>query len=218
MNYTNFFQRVLSSFFLIFFLFLMFKEIYLFHFLIIIIFFIAAYEWLLMSRNRPYLYYGLIFLLISFLSVFLLRTAFENEQSLFFIFFITIICILTDIGGYIFGKIFKGPKLISISPNKTISGMIGSFIMPLFLTNIIINNNFLINLLNYEIQSSLNSYLMIAIISFVSQAGDLIISYFKRISKLNDTGKIIPGHGGILDRIDGMIFAFPCFYVLVNIL
>ena len=96
--------------------------------------------------------------------------------------------------------------------------MIGSFIMPLFLTNIIINNNFLINLLNYEIQSSLNSYLMIAIISFVSQAGDLIISYFKRISKLNDTGKIIPGHGGILDRIDGMIFAFPCFYVLVNIL
>ena len=218
MIYKNFFQRILSSFFLIFFLFLMFKKIYFFYFFIIAIFFISAYEWFLMSKNKIYLYFGLIFLLISFVSIFLLRITYENKQSLFFILLVILICVLTDIGGYIFGKIFKGPKLIKISPNKTISGMIGSFILPLSLTNVIINNNILINLINYEIQTLVNSYLLIAIISLISQSGDLIISYFKRISKINDTGNIIPGHGGILDRIDGMIFAFPFFYIFINIL
>ena len=211
----NFFIRLLSSSVLIFLLFLMLKKVYLLYFFIIIFFSISVYEWFLMSKNKIYLYPGYIFLLFSFLSIFLFRITYEAYQSIFFILFVIIVCVLTDIGGYIFGKFFKGPKLTKISPNKTVSGMIGSFVLPLLLTNNIVNNEYLIKLLNYENQIFTNNYLFIVIISLVSQIGDLIISYFKRISKLNDTGNIIPGHGGMLDRIDGMIFAFPCFYGLI---
>ena len=54
---------------------------------------------------------------------------------------------------------------------------------------------------------------MVLIISTVSQVGDIIVSYFKRLSKIKDTGKLIPGHGGILDRVDGMLFAFPFYFI-----
>ena len=118
------------------------------------------------------------------------------------------ICILTDIGGYIFGKIFKGPKLIKYSPNKTYSGLIGSFLLALI--TIPLFNYF--ELVNYYKLSNL--ILFVIIISASSQFGDIVISYFKRETKIKDTGKIIPGHGGILDRIDGMIFAFPISYFL----
>ena len=114
-----------------------------------------------------------------------------------------IISISTDIGGYTFGKFFKGPKLTKISPNKTYSGVVGSFLFSLFIglffTNYL-NNNFFHNSL-----LEINLFSLIIFLSLVSQIGDLIISYFKRISKLDNTGTLIPGHGGILDRIDGII-------------
>tara|TARA_B100000989_G_scaffold230928_1_gene177752 strand:- start:40 stop:435 length:396 start_codon:yes stop_codon:yes gene_type:complete len=126
-----------------------------------------------------------------------------------FIFYSIIICVNTDLGGYIFGKIFKGKKLTKISPNKTISGTIGSFICSLFAIPVFITdlNHINLNLL----------ILITLVISFVSQLGDLFVSYLKRLAKVKDTGNILPGHGGILDRIDGIIFAVPIGFYLLNI-
>ena len=111
--------------------------------------------------------------------------------------------------GFLFGKLFKGPKLIKISPNKTY-GMIGSYFL------CILGYYFFVIKLN-NIDYIQNSLFVIFLISTTSQFGDLAISYFKRKSKIKDTGKIIPGQGGILDRIDGMIFAFPFSYLLFSI-
>jgi phosphatidate cytidylyltransferase len=122
--------------------------------------------------------------------------------------FVTSICILTDIGGYIFGKLIKGPKLTKFSPNKTYAGMFGGYLLSFISIIFISFANF-----NYN---GLNIFIFILIISTVSQLGDIFISYFKRLSKIKDTGKIIPGHGGILDRVDGMIFAFPVAYFIIT--
>ena len=128
---------------------------------------------------------------------FFLSSEFENKQNVFL--FILSICIFTDVGGYIFGNIFKGKKLTSISPNKTYSGMIGSFICSLIICVLfIIYFNFSIYLIIYTF-----------LISLVSQSGDLFISYLKRKADIKDTGNFLPGHGGLLDRMDGMIFAIP---------
>ena len=121
-----------------------------------------------------------------------------------------IICVSTDIGGYVFGNIFKGPKLTKISPKKTYSGVIGGFLLSLIFTNLFLD--FLPNVETFEFTKEMFSFILL--VSLVSQIGDIIISYFKRLSKIKNTGKIIPGHGGLLDRIDGMIFAFPLFYFI----
>ncbi len=128
---------------------------------------------------------------------FYLSGDFENKQNIFL--FILLICIFTDIGGYMFGKIFKGKKLTLISPNKTYAGMIGSFICSLIICVLfIIYFNFSINLILFTL-----------LISLISQLGDLFISYLKRKANIKDTGNFLPGHGGLLDRLDGIIFAIP---------
>ena len=117
--------------------------------------------------------------------------------------FVISICIFSDVGGYIVGKIIRGPKLTKISPNKTISGSIGSIFfsfIPLILLNYFLPDIFLFSKTNL---------LFCIEISIVCQLGDLFISFFKRKAKVKDTGKILPGHGGLLDRIDGIIFALP---------
>ncbi|WP_440651320.1 phosphatidate cytidylyltransferase [Candidatus Pelagibacter sp. HIMB1495] len=162
-----------------------------------------------MSKYKSYYVYGILYLIFSLYIVFLLRFAFTNGLSLFI--FVTIICILTDLGGFIFGKIFQGPKLIKYSPNKTYSGLLGSFV----LSFCIIPINFIFDFINGA--SILSLAIFTFIVSGTSQLGDIFISYFKRVSKIKDTGNIIPGHGGLLDRIDGMIFAFPLSYFLILI-
>ena len=112
------------------------------------------------------------------------------------------ICISTDIGGYFFGKIFKGPKLTKISPNKTISGAVGSFIFSIFLVPI-----FYFSFNNFN--NIFNLIFISFTISFFCQLGDLLVSYLKRRAKVKDTSNILPGHGGLLDRIDGMLLAIP---------
>ena len=129
----------------------------------------------------------------------------------------------TDIGGYIFGKLLKGPKITKISPNKTYSGVIGGFIISLIGGFIFYENmsvNFSSNLkdsFGEYISFDLSLAIFIMMISTISQIGDLIISYFKRLAKIKDTGKLLPGHGGLLDRIDGIIFAVPIAYLILNL-
>ena len=144
------------------------------------------------------------FLIFSFYAIYVIRNEYRDSYWPFLI--IMSISVATDIGGYIFGKIFKGPKLTKISPNKTYSGMIGGYLLSLIFLSLFMN------WINQSI--NLEWFIITIFISTVSQIGDIIISYFKRLSKVKDTGKIIPGHGGLLDRIDGMIFAFPIFYFI----
>jgi phosphatidate cytidylyltransferase len=204
------YKRLLSSIFLIpVALFFIIKGSFFLIFFLIIGFFISAYEWHLMTKKIKFSLSGYIVLIFSFYSVFELRNNLPGEY--FYILLVTIICVATDIGGYLFGKTFKGPKLTNISPNKTYSGMFGGFFLSLISTHVYINN---INFAQIKIDTSIEFFLIILLISAISQLGDIIISYFKRLSKIKNTGKIIPGHGGLLDRIDGMIFAFPFSYLI----
>ncbi len=203
-------KRLLSSFILIpIAIFFIIQGSVFFTFFLSILFLASSYEWFNMSKKNILLKLsGIIFLLFSFYTAFELREKYSFESFLVII----VICIFTDIGGYVFGKIFKGPKLTKISPQKTYSGVIGSFLLSLVAGLIFINylSEGMINLNT----NTLNVFLLILLISLISQLGDLIISYFKRKAKLKNTGKILPGHGGLLDRIDGMIFVFPICYLI----
>ena len=206
-------KRILSSILIIpIVLFFIINGSIVFLFFLSLIFLLTCYEWIKMSKNNEFIkIFGIFFLFFSFTTAYLIR---ENYNLNFMIIIITI-CIFTDIGGYIFGKFFKGPKLTKISPRKTYTGVIGGFLISLIASLV-----YLKYLTNREV---LNidyfwTILLILFTSLVSQIGDLIISYFKRKAKLKDTGRIIPGHGGILDRIDGLIFVFPTIYILNLIL
>ena len=215
-------KRILSSIILIpISIFFISQESMFFIFFLSLVFLATVYEWLKMSKNINIKMLGIIFLLFSFYFSYLLRT----KNGFEFFLFVILISILTDIGGYIFGKTFKGPKLTKISPKKTYAGVIGSFILSVFgglifyenMTNVkgIIIFNY-ISFEPYGINLNLFILFIILIISLISQLGDLTISYFKRIAKIKDTGKILPGHGGLLDRIDGIIFAVPTIYLILE--
>ena len=203
-------KRILSSIILIpIALFFIIKGSFLFNFFISICFLITLFEWHMMRKNKSFYLIGIIFLIFSFYTVYELID-FDGNYLYFLIIILT--CISTDVGGYLFGNIFKGPKLTKISPNKTFSGMIGGVFLSIIFVNFLLNNK---RLINFEIDFTPEILLFVLLISSVSQIGDIIISYFKRLSKVKDTGKIIPGHGGLLDRIDGMIFAFPFSYLIL---
>jgi len=203
-----FIKRILSSIFLILILiFFMFLDEKVFNFFLILLFLISCYEFNTIIRNKFLLFLSIILLSFSFFSAYSLKT----DYGLNLFFYILSISISTDIGGYIFGKILKGPKLTKISPNKTYAGVFGSFLTSFFI------GIFLFNFLKISIHIQIFNFkilYLIFLLSFVSQLGDLIISYLKRQSNLKDTGKLIPGHGGLLDRIDGVIFVFPFYYIL----
>ena len=208
----EFFERILSSIILIpVALFFIVKGSFLFIFFISICFLITSYEWHMMSKKKDYYFFGFIFLIFSFYTVYKLI---DFGGNYVYFLMITLICVSTDIGGYIFGKIFKGPKLTNISPKKTYSGMIGGYILSII--SIIIFFHFLYLFQNSS-EITTDIFIFVFLVSTVSQIGDITISYFKRLSKIKNTGKIIPGHGGLLDRIDGMIFAFPISYIILRI-
>ena len=131
--------------------------------------------------------------------------------------FIILICIFSDTGGYIVGNLIGGKKLTKISPKKTISGSVGSFIFSLF--PILIFWIYFQNTQesNFRIYSYLKIIPVCLFLCLICQLGDLFISYFKRMAKVNDTGSILPGHGGLLDRIDGVIFVIPAAYIIDKI-
>jgi phosphatidate cytidylyltransferase len=165
----------------------------------------------MMSKKKSYYLFGFIFLIFSFYTIFKLIN-FAGSYHYFLT--IMLICVSTDIGGFIFGKIFKGPKLIKISPKKTYAGMIGGYLFSIVILNILYSSTYFFS---KPVEITFDIFVFILLVSTISQIGDIIISYFKRISKIKDTGKIIPGHGGLLDRIDGMIFAFPFSYIIFKI-
>ena len=149
-------------------------------FFTIICFFVSVYEWNKMVKNIKLNFLGTLFLVLSFYTFYII------SKDIFLSFFVLSVCISTDIGGYIFGKLIKGPKLTKISPNKTFSGMIGGYFLSLIILSIFMS------LENYTV--NLEWFTVTILISTVSQIGDIVISYFKRLSKVKDTGKIIPGH------------------------
>ena len=199
---SNIVKRILSSIVLIplAFYFILYGS-YMLIFFTLICFAIACYEWHMMTKKKPYKIYGFIFLIISF------YTFFDLSADTVGLLFVVIICVSTDIGGYFFGKIFNGPKLTKISPNKTYAGSIGGYFLSLI--SLIIISSYL----DYPFLT-IQFFITFILISTVSQIGDIIISYFKRKSNIKNSGKIIPGHGGLLDRIDGMIFSFPIYFLI----
>jgi len=224
----NLLKRIITSIVLLsLFLIINFSHKYIFVFVILIVgiticieannIFLKLVESKLLKKNKFIKKFNLKFLilnLITFFYIFFIFCYFSYkihlvESPIFFLYLI-FICFFTDIGGYALGKILGGKKLTTISPNKTISGSIGSFmfsIIPLFLFS---NLNYL------DLELTLINVIFCLIVSLVSQIGDLFISYLKRRANIKDTGKILPGHGGILDRVDGIIFAVPFSYLLLK--
>ena len=213
-------KRIYSSIIILpFSLFFLIKGTVYFTFFLSILFIATSYEWMNMCKKKIiYKVLGIIFLFFSFYTAYQLRNIVGINSFLL----IVLICIFTDIGGYVFGKIFKGPKLTKISPNKTFAGALGGFILAVFVSLIYSNYYTLYMIVDalpfkfIELIKNTDAIFLIWVlfISLISQIGDLIVSYFKRKAKLKDTGKILPGHGGILDRIDGMIFVFPICYLI----
>ena len=212
-------KRILTSLFLAILLVLVFFYSYI---LIISLIIIMTISWIefqgLISRiiKKKKLKFDILKLTFKTLSLlyltffsFLIFNAINYEDTLLTI-YLFLICIFSDIGGFVFGKTFKGKKLTKISPNKTISGSIGSFILSLFLIPFFYVYSKNLNFLDLLIIS--------IIVSFFCQLGDLFISYLKRKAKVKDTGNILPGHGGILDRIDGILFAVPMGLLMINTL
>jgi phosphatidate cytidylyltransferase len=166
--------------------------------LIIIVCLFCVYEWNKIFKNKNYIYLiGLLILLFFFLS--LLKIYNLEDYNLKFLWLI-LIAWLTDIGGYIFGKLFGGPKLIKISPNKTWSGAFGSLILSQFACLIFfLDSNYILNF---------NTFFYQFLLSITGQTGDILMSYIKRLNDKKDTSNFIPGHGGFLDRVDGLIWIF----------
>ena len=212
---TNLQKRILTSLIIlpISFFFIL-KGGYFLVFFLLSVFFVSNYELFSVFNKKATILFLDLILILSLFSIYYLS---ENSIRLNLLIWVIILVICSDVGGYVFGKIFKWKKLTSISPKKTLSGVFGSFIFSLFslfITNAIVIKN--------GINSSLNFlepkfFFLAIILSLVAQAGDLTISYFKRIEKVKDAGKILPGHGGILDRIDGLMFVLIFTFILIQI-
>ena len=201
-------KRLITSFVLgVIFFFSILSEVILI-FVLIIIFIQLYFEFYslinkILSKKQKFLLFLISFLILIYIFIFILCIAInflDKQNNNFFILMMSIsVCIASDIGGYVFGKFFKGKKLTSISPKKTYSGLFGAYILSVMSSYLIFYNFFS---LNYIITFSV-------IVSTVSQSGDLFVSYLKRKAKLKDTGEFLPGHSGLLDRLDGILFAIP---------
>ena len=216
---SELFKRTISSFvlmILIFFCALVSDQVFLSILFIAMIF--SWIEWIKIIEKinfqKIYRIINIIFfLLYLFLAFIICFNIFVIDK--YFFLTILMICVFSDIGGYVFGKIFGGKKLTKISPNKTISGSIGSFTLSYlgFFLIYYYFNNLLFVRLDFEVL-----FFIPLIISSICQLGDLFISFYKRKAKIKNTGNLIPGHGGLLDRIDGSIFALPIGFIIISLL
>ena len=157
--------------------------------------------------NKFYLFFSNLFFsfyIFSFFSIFVFISGYFQFKILLFLLLLG--CIGSDLGGYIFGKIFKGPKLTKISPNKTYAGAIGSIV---FTSLIFLSFSFYFSIHPYT-----KIFMLAVITSIFCQLGDLFISFLKRKANVKDTGNILPGHGGILDRLDGIFVGVPFGFLI----
>ena len=203
---ANFKKRAYTSLVLLAIVFLMFSSQIILTYFLIVIGILSILEFTKMIKKISLhktiqLFISLIFIIYVYLFCYMFFFFSSLIQLKIILLIFLIGCISSDIGGYIFGKIFKGPKLTKISPNKTYTGALGSIIFTILIMSLLffyIFQNF-----NYKI-------ILIALVtSIFCQIGDLIFSYLKRKAKTKDTGKLLPGHGGILDRIDGIYLGIP---------
>ena len=193
---SNFKKRFVVSLIAFPLIYILLYQKVLFNLIILITFLFCLYEWIKIFKKKNIIFFlGLLILLIFLISV--IRIYNFNDFNLKFLWLI-LKSWLTDIGGYVFGKLFGGAKLIKISPNKTWSGAIGSIILSQFAILI-----FLLDV-NYQF----NIYIIFAqlFLSIIGQIGDILMSYIKRKNNKKDTSNFIPGHGGFLDRVDGLIW------------
>ena len=204
-------KRIITSLILLPILFyaMFYSGIYLIS-LLVLFYALSIYEIIKNTKNVSFIFFSSLILLFSFYSFYFLRG--ETESSLIILFWILISTFLSDIGGYIFGKIFKGKKLTKISPNKTYSGAVGSVVFSfqsLYIVNLLQILFFNKQLINFF---ETNFLIITVFISLICQAGDIFVSFLKRKINIKDISNILPGHGGILDRIDGLIFVLIfCF-------
>ena len=208
-------KRIITSLILLSLLTLMFFYSFILIISLIIIAIIAWIEFynliskIFKKKLLRFIYKGISLLYLSSIVFIILIIESKRPELRIIILYSVLVSIASDIGGLTFGKIFKGKKLTKISPKKTISGSFGSFIFSILLIPFF--NNYFLD------KSFLIIFIITLIISFSSQIGDLFISYLKRKAKVKDTSDLLPGHGGFLDRIDGILFSIPVGLLLFNI-
>ena len=203
---ANLKRRIFTSFVLLFLVFLIYSYNFILVYSLIILGILSILEFSQLIKRifKKNIYLILlnsffIFFIFIFCYMFIFFSSLLSLKLILFIFLVG--CIASDIGGFIFGKIFKGPKLTKISPNKTYSGALGSII----LTTTVVSLLFLNILKSFKLE-----IIMIGVItSIFCQLGDLLFSYLKRKAKVKDTGNFLPGHGGVLDRLDGIFLGIP---------
>ena len=209
---TDLKKRITTSILLLSLLFFGFKNIIILLVLLFFVFVEILNEFQIILKKiflKKKLFLFILLILIQLytlylISLILIPFAQNDSQKINYLFLIISICITSDIGGYIVGNIVKGKKLTKISPKKTYSGMIGSFIFSLIICSILF----------IDLVSMQTLIIFIFLISLISQIGDILISFLKRTAKLKDTGNILPGHGGLLDRFDGLFFAIPLGFII----
>jgi len=201
---NNFQKRFIISLFSFPLIYLLIYEKFFFSIIIYIVFLISFYEWYKINKKKNFLFIvGIFFLILAAYST--IAFYFKNSHNFFFLWVLLIVW-LSDIGGYIFGKLIGGKKLTKVSPNKTWSGALGSIVLSQFAGVVFFFNS--------TLEINLKLFLIQLLLSVIAQVGDLIMSYCKRLNKVKDSSKLLPGHGGILDRIDGFIWVM----VVANII
>ena len=209
---TDLKKRISTSILLLLLFIISFKNIIILSIILFFIFVEILNEFQIILKKiflKKKLFLFLILILIQLYTLYLISLIFipfiqNDSQKINYLFLIISICITSDIGGYIVGSIVKGKKLTKISPKKTYSGMVGSFIFSLIISSILFK----------DLISMQTLVIFIFLISLISQIGDILISFLKRTAKLKDTGNILPGHGGLLDRFDGLFFAIPLGFII----
>lgn len=205
---NNILSRSISAFVLIIIAVILLKShTILFNVIVISIGFMAFYEYTsIVGRSFKWNVFGVLYISQAIVSLILIRS-FTNGSEL--ISFLMINIWATDIGAYVFGITFGGPKIApKISPAKSWSGAFGGLVLAIIASIIMLHCNLI---------SELNFIYIAALISVTAQVGDILESYFKRQFNVKDSGKIIPGHGGVLDRLDSLMLASIVFLIILLI-